>query len=114
MAIDPTKSSGANPASGARIDQTGGNQSARQSGELRAGSPAPVGDAAQTDDTVQLSAEAREARLAGETTSASGISQDRLQEILKRLTSGYYDNPQVIDKVARKVGDELGGTAQSS
>ena len=112
MAIDPTKSSGANPASGARLDQAGGNQSARQSGQIRAVSPAPAGDAAQTDDTVQLSAQAREANQAGATTSASGLSQDRLHEILKRLTSGYYDNPQVIDKVARKVSDELGGSPQ--
>ena len=114
MAIDPTKSSGVNPASGSRIDQAGGNQSARQSGQVRAVGSAPAGDAGQPDDTVQLSAEARDANQAGATTSASGLGQDRLHEILKRLTSGYYDNPQVIDKVARKVGDELGGTAQGS
>jgi anti-sigma28 factor (negative regulator of flagellin synthesis) len=114
MAIDPTKSSGVNPASGSRIDQAGGNQSARQSGQLRAVSPAPAGDAAQTDDTVQLSAEAREANHGAGTTSASGLSQERLHEILKRVTSGYYDNPQVVDKVARKVNEELGGAAQGS
>jgi hypothetical protein len=114
MAIDPTKASGAQPLSGARIDQAGSNQSARQSGQLRAGEPAPDVDAGRPDDSVQLSAEARQASQAGSSTSTSGLTAERLQEVLKRLTSGYYDNPQVIDKVARKVADELGGASGTS
>jgi hypothetical protein len=112
MAIDPTKASGAQPLSGARIDQAGSNQSARQSGQLRAGEP--DAEAGRPDDSVQLSAEARQASQAGSSTSTSGLTAERLQEVLKRLTSGYYDNPQVIDKVARKVADELGGTPGTS
>ncbi len=106
MAIDPTKASGAqSPLTGPRLDQAAGNQAARQSGQARA---AGVEREAAADDQVQLSAEARAARPAPGT-SPSGLSADRMQEILKRVTSGYYDTPQVADKVARKVADALGG-----
>ena len=111
MAIDPTKASGAQPLSGARIDQAGSNQSARQARAATSGAAQdPDGDGDAQSDRVQLSSEAREAGQALSTTSASGLSKDRLHEVLKRLTSGYYDNPQVIDRVARKVHDELRGS----
>lgn len=107
MAIDPTKASGAqSPLTGPRLDQAAGNQAARQSGQARAAGPER--EAAAADDQVQLSAEARAARPAPGT-SPSGLSADRMQEILKRVTSGYYDTPQVAEKVARKVADALGG-----
>lgn len=110
MAIDPPNSSGAHPAPGARIDQTGGNQAARQPGQVRSAgsSPAREGQDQDQDDQVQLSEEARAAAQTDGTTSASGLSQERLHEILKRLTSGYYDSPQVIDRIAGRVSDELG------
>lgn len=112
MAIDPTKASGAQPLSGARVDQTGTNQSTRQSRAATNGAAHdPDGDGDAQSDRVQLSSEAREAGQALSTTSASGLSKDRLHEVLKRLTSGYYDNPQVIDRVARKVNDELRGSS---
>ena len=107
MAIDPTKASGAqSPLSGPRLDQAAGNQAARQSGPAR--TVVPEREAAAADDQVQLSEQARAARPAPGT-SPSGLSADRMQEILKRLTSGYYDSPQVTEKVARKVADALGG-----
>ncbi|MBK6421087.1 MAG: hypothetical protein IPI38_13600 [Gemmatimonadetes bacterium] len=108
MAIDPTKASGAqSPLTGARLDQASGNQAARQSGQAR---PAVTErDSAAADDQVQLSEQARAARPAPGT-SPSGLSADRMQEILKRVTSGYYDSPQVVEKVARKVADALGGS----
>jgi hypothetical protein len=108
MSIDPMKSGSANPPGGARIDQAGGNQSARQSAQVQRTQPEirePEGDG---DDKVQLSARAREAGSTGGT-SASGLSAERLQEILKRLTSGYYDSAQVQDRVAQRVKDELAG-----
>ena len=107
MAIDPTKASGSQPLAGNRLDQAGGNQAARQSGQVRTVA-ASEADRAAADDRVQLSAEARASRPT-EGTSASGLSAERLQEILKRVTSGYYDSPQVVDKVASRVAGELGG-----
>lgn len=104
MSIDPMKSGGAN---GARLDQTGSNQAARQSGQIQR----PAGesrDSESGDDQVQLSAEARAAGGTGGT-SPSGLSADRLQEILKRLTSGYYDSAQVVDRVAEGVQKDLTG-----
>lgn len=43
--------------------------------------------------------------------SASGLSAERLQVILQRLTSGYYESAQVHDRVAHRVKDELAGPA---
>ena len=107
MAIDPLKSGKVNP-NGARIDQSGANQSARQSQQVQRPSSevrAPEGEG----DKVQLSAQAKDASAAGGA-SPSGLSSERLQEILKRLTSGYYDSPQVRDVVAQRVKNDVTGT----
>jgi hypothetical protein len=106
MAIDPTKS-GVNPLAGPRVDQTGANQSSRHSGQVKPAGSGSEREVRDQDDSVRLSAEAREAAGAEGTTSRSGLSKDRLQEVLTRLTSGYYDSPQVVDKVARRVHEEL-------
>ncbi len=108
MSIDPTKSGGANPLSGARIDQAGGNQSTRQSGQVKPVAPQAVRDASPGDDQVSLSAEARATGGTQEGTSASGIPAERLHGILKRISSGYYDTPQVRDRIAQKLQAELG------
>lgn len=105
MAIDPTKSGSVNPLSGPRVDQTG-HHAAGQAGQSR---PTTSPDSSTPDDSIQLSPEALAAGQTQGTTSASGLSRDRLQEVLKRLTSGYYNSPQVTDRVARKVADELNG-----
>lgn len=105
MAIDPTKASGASPLDRNRIDQANSNKSARQTGEQRAVRESSR-EAGSTDDSVQLSAEARAASRSDASTSASGLSAERLQEILKRLSSGYYDSPQVRDQVASKIQQE--------
>lgn len=107
MSIDPLKSGSTNPAGGARLDQTGSNQAARQSGQPQR----PAGESREpesADDKVQLSDQAKAAGAAGGN-SPSGLSSERLQEILKRLTSGYYDGPQVVNRVADRVKDELSG-----
>lgn len=101
MAIDPTQASGAAPLDRSRIDQANSNQSARQTGQSRS-VPASSREAG-ADDSVQLSDEARAAARTEASTSASGLSSDRLQEILKRLSSGYYDTPQVQDQVAQRI-----------
>ena len=110
MAIDPTKASGSQPLAGSRLDQTAGNQSARQSGPgpHRVSRRRPEGGTA--DDRVQLSEQARAAR-AGQDQRLRPATE-RLQEILKRVTSGYYDSPQVVDRVAKRLADELGGASR--
>jgi hypothetical protein len=104
MAIDPTKSSGASPADRSRIDQANSKQSARETSQNR--SVRETGREGGADDSVQLSDEARAASRAEAGTSASGLSSERLQEILKRLSSGYYDSPQVRDRVAQRIQQE--------
>lgn len=111
MTIDPTKS-GNIPLSGVRPDQAGQGQSARQSGQVRTVSPEaqkPAPPAPPAQDSVNLSADARSVGQADQATSAAGLSRDRLQEVLKRLTSGYYDNPEVVAQVAAKVQQDLTG-----
>ena len=106
MSIDPMKSGAANPLGGPRVDQAGGNQSPRQSSQVQR----PTGEVRENDgdgdDQVQLSPRARAAGPSSGT-SASGLSAERLQEILKRLTSGYYDTAPVQDRVAERVKDDL-------
>ena len=104
MAIDPTKASGASPLDRSRVDQATSKESARQTGQARS-APANSREAG-ADDSVQLSDEARAASRAEAGTSASGLSSERLQEILKRLSSGYYDSPQVRDRVAQRIQQE--------
>lgn len=105
MAIDPTKASGPSPLDRSRIDQANSNQSARKTGEYRAARETSR-EAASSDDSVELSAEARAASRTEAGQSASGLPAERLQEILKRLSSGYYDSPQVRDQVAMKIQQE--------
>lgn len=105
MAIDPTKSSGASPLDRSRVDQANSKQSARETTQNR--SVRETGrESGAADDSVQLSDQARAASRAEAETSASGLSSDRLQEILKRLSSGYYDSPQVRDQVAQRIQQE--------
>lgn len=107
MSIDPMKSGSTNP-SGPRIDQAANQAASRVSGQSQKVAP-DARDADAADDSVQLSARAREAGSTG-AASPSGLSAERLQEILKRLTSGYYDGPQVLDRVAERVKDDLTGS----
>jgi hypothetical protein len=108
MSIDPTKTGGTNPLGGPRLDQAGGNQSTRQSGQLKPVPPQAARDASAGDDRVSISAEARAAGNAEEGTSATGIPAERLRGILKRILSGYYDTPQVRDRIAQKLQADLG------
>jgi hypothetical protein len=107
MSIDPLTSGGTNSTGGARLDQPGSNQAARQAGQAQR----PAGESREpenADDQVQLSDQAKAAGGAAGA-SPSGLSSERLQEILKRLTSGYYDSPPVVDRVAERVKDDLSG-----
>lgn len=108
MSVDPTKSGTGQPLGGPRIDQTGGNQSARHSGAVRADAPDAPRDVERGHDQVRLSEAVRAAARNEGEASPSGISQERLREILKRLTSGFYDNPQVLERIARRIHEEWG------
>jgi hypothetical protein len=105
MSIDPTKPSPSQPLAGPRLDQANGNQSARQPGAARSGPPDEP-RAAGGRDQVRLSEEARAAAGSDVLSSPSGLSPERLREILKRLTSGYYDNPEVRERIAHRIREE--------
>lgn len=107
MSIDPTNAGAGQPLGGSRLDPAGGHPSARTSGPLRAlPEGARPGD---VRDQVRLSEEARAAAGSEALPSPSGLSEARLHEILKRLTSGYYDNPEVQDRIAHRIHEEWAG-----
>jgi len=70
-------------------------------------------EAAQAGGRLGPEGEARSRRLveqAGETGGAppqGTISAERLREVLDRLTTGFYDRPEVRDQVARAVTRDL-------
>jgi hypothetical protein len=107
MSIDRTKPGAVSPSGGVRPDQAGGgNHSARQPVQGQRTSPEDREQDGHGDDRVHLSDEVRAVGMSG-LPSASGLSAPRLQEILKRLTSGYYDSPQVRDRIAQRVKDDV-------
>ena len=72
------------------------------------GSAVPAGDPAA--DRVELSAEARDLN-AREANGAPGgaLAPERLRAIAARMGSGYYERPEVIDRVIDKILDHLAG-----
>lgn len=43
----------------------------------------------------------------GATRDQDGITPERLQQVIRRLETGFYDTPEVRDLIARKVREEL-------
>ena len=60
-------------------------------------------------DRVELSSVAQELRqlAAADRPETNTLSPDRMKEILQRITDGFYDRPEVIDEVARRLEGEL-------
>ena len=68
----------------------------------------PAGPSGQRDD-VQISAQARELQQMDTAPrgSASEIPADRLKEVLSRVSSGFYEQPEVRDTVLRRLEQDL-------
>jgi hypothetical protein len=105
MSIDPANAGPGQPLAGPRLDQANGNQAARQSGAARA-EPHDAPRSGDRRDQVRLSDEVRATARSEALTSPAGLSPERLREILKRLTSGYYDNPEVRERIAQRIHEE--------
>lgn len=60
-------------------------------------------------DKVEVSSAAQELQeLTGsERIDANTIPAERMKEILKRVSDGTYDNPEVIEEIARRMVDDL-------
>jgi hypothetical protein len=61
-------------------------------------------------DKVEVSSAAQELQeLAGsERIDANTVPAERMQEIVKRISDGFYDKSEVIDETAKGVADDLG------
>ena len=104
MTVRPTPS-GQTPGSG--VTRTGKASSTGTPARPGA-SPAPASSAARQDD-VSISSQARELQQRDATGGGpSGeLSPARLHEVLGRISSGYYDQPQVQAAVVRRISQEL-------
>ena len=106
MSVDPLNSRAVPSADSGKV---AGSQSARrpeQPAEERHGEATHA-----AGDSVELSATSR--ALVEHADGAHGVPQgtmssSRMQEVLRRLTDGYYDGAEVRAEVARRVGHDLG------
>lgn len=106
MSVDPLNSRGLSSADAGRI---AGSQSARRNEPPVEG---PQDELAHSSgDSVELSAASRtlvdRADGAGDVPQGT-VSSTRMQEVLRRLTDGYYDGAAVRAEVARRVQPDLG------
>jgi hypothetical protein len=60
-------------------------------------------------DRVELSPAAKELRelAAANRPEANTISPERMKQVLQRIADGFYDRPEVIDEVARRLDTDL-------
>ena len=113
MSVDPLKASSipAAPDLG-RAGQAGNVQATRTTRPEQIAAEAVA--ARNAADRVELSAESRklveEVQPATSGASASGLSPERMKQVLSRLVSGYYDRPEVQDQVAGRLAKDLLGS----
>ena len=72
--------------------------------------PAPMSPyTAESDDNVEISAEAR--ALQGldqnESVASGALSNDRMQQVSKRVADGHYDRPEVVEAVLKRLLSDL-------
>lgn len=104
MFFDPMKS-GAIRTVGPRMILTGGDETVRQLSQAQ-----PTADEFGQGDGDADGRVWRPAPGGAAGTTPSGLSAERLREILVRLTSGYYDTARVQDRVAERVQGVLVAT----
>ena len=104
MPVDPVGPAGSGP-----LPET------RPAGECQSWSGAPTDDRwADQAGAITLSSAARalaEAPQPDDTVDVppqGTISAERLREVLDRLNAGYYDRPEVQDRIARRLSKDLG------
>lgn len=106
--IRPTQP-GQTPQSGpGTLKGTGGSAPVRPDEKTPAAAPAGT-----PQDSVQLSATVRELqeRLGLEGIPSGTLTPEHLKEIVARVASGHYDQPEVLDELARRLASELGPDA---
>jgi hypothetical protein len=104
MSVDPTKSNPL-PGSGAgRIQRP-----TPQSPDARRDPETPGGVPSTSADAVELSEAARELlqKIGLDGPPLADLSPERMKEIAARLRSGFYDRPDVVDEVLRRLQKDL-------
>lgn len=102
MNINPTAPQGPRQQADAAALETGRATDARQHGA--AAPPTPEEQRARQADSVDVSNEAQSlARQSEARSTRSSLPPERAREIGERLASGFYDQPEVIEQVAKRV-----------
>ncbi len=106
MNINPSSPQGSRqPADPAALDTARAAEAQQQAQARTAKSGAEARP--ERADTVDVSSEAKALAEQSEARGAeSTLPKDRLKEIGERLASGFYDQPEVIDQVARRVAKD--------
>ena len=97
MKVNPT---GPRPNDPAQVET---NRAAEARQDERAKGPANKQKNQVKADSVEVSSEARALAKHDAPATNSGIHPDRLKEIGERLASGFYEQPEVVDEVARRL-----------
>jgi hypothetical protein len=87
------------------IRQTGARQIREPYGDTSGPRPVRGTESVARVDRIEISDEARAlaAQNAGEATRTDGLSPERISEIQRRIENRFYDAPEVIDQVARRI-----------
>jgi anti-sigma28 factor (negative regulator of flagellin synthesis) len=105
MAINPTSPNGPSPKLDPTALESARTAETRKAGEAAAAKAAKAPQNSK-GDSVDVSAEAKALAQQSEARAASSIAPDRLKQIGERLASGFYDQPEVVDQVARRVAKD--------
>ncbi|KPJ92811.1 MAG: hypothetical protein AMS18_06550 [Gemmatimonas sp. SG8_17] len=103
MTVDPVNQGQVSPSGANRTHEAKAKQQ-----------PGPVGsktpdNVESVTDSVELSSAAQELHdVAGSGGPESNtLPIERLQEVLQRISDGFYDRPDVVDEVAKRVSDDV-------
>ena len=106
MTVRPTTSG---QTSRPAINRTDRTASPASPSAARPAEPSVTGASGVRRDNVQISAQARQLQQADPTTRGTSgeLSADRLRQVLGRMSSGHYDQPEVQDQVVRQLSRDL-------
>jgi hypothetical protein len=87
------------------IRQSGTRPIREPYGDTSGPRPVRAADSVARVDRIEISDEARAlaAQSAGEATRTEGTWPERIAEIQRRIENRFYDAPEVIDQVARRI-----------
>jgi hypothetical protein len=103
MSINPTSPHGPRHADPAALEAARAAQAHAAQSAAKPADPTDSDGSRAEHDSVEVSNEAKALATSPAREAASSLPADRLTEIGERLATGYYDQPDVIEQLARKL-----------